>query len=55
MDIFYFGDCVPYASMRSGSYRDFEKFPIGSLEQSSQVKSAYCIAQGELSSESINN
>lgn len=47
MDIFYFGDCVPYTTMRSSSYRDFEKFPIGSLEQSSQVKSAYCIAQGK--------
>ncbi|XP_059615930.1 uncharacterized protein LOC132261237 [Phlebotomus argentipes] len=36
MDVYnaYLGDCMSYSSMRSPVYRDFEKFPYGTLESS---------------------
>ncbi|XP_055709091.1 uncharacterized protein LOC129805294 [Phlebotomus papatasi] len=36
MDVYnvYLGDCMSYSSMRNPVYRDFEKFPYGTLESS---------------------
>lgn len=55
MDIYYIGESLPFApSMRGSATRDFEKFPIGSLERSPQFKSAYAVAQGELPKQKIS-
>lgn len=52
MDIYYMGETLPFQpSMRGPVGRDFEKFPIGSLERSSQIKSAYCVAQAKTKKE----
>lgn len=43
----YMGDCSAY-SPRSGAYRDYEKFPYGSLERvSNPQKSYYAMVQGK--------
>uniref|UniRef100_A0A336K5B4 CSON000921 protein n=1 Tax=Culicoides sonorensis TaxID=179676 RepID=A0A336K5B4_CULSO len=45
MDIYYMGDSTSYSSVRSPYYRDYEKFPYGTLENRTPVKSPFCIAQ----------
>lgn len=48
MDVYnmYLGDCGSY-SPRSNTYRDYEKFPYGSLERvANPQKSYYTIVQG---------
>jgi hypothetical protein len=51
MDTYYMSDCMSYGgSMRNPSYRDYEKFPYGSLESSlnsGTMKNTYNTMQGE--------
>ncbi|XP_055634442.1 uncharacterized protein LOC129774647 [Toxorhynchites rutilus septentrionalis] len=62
MDVYYMSDSMHYGSLRSPLYRDYEKFPYGTLEnplnsppksghqrqqQNHQLKSAYNTAQGK--------
>lgn len=49
MDVYnmYMGDCSAY-SPRQSMYRDYEKFPYGSLERNSNPqKSYYAMVQGK--------
>lgn len=49
MDVYnmYLGDCSSY-SPRSNTYRDYEKFPYGSLERvTNPQKSYYTMVQGK--------
>uniref|UniRef100_U5ENP4 Protein aael aael001959 aedes aegypti n=1 Tax=Corethrella appendiculata TaxID=1370023 RepID=U5ENP4_9DIPT len=32
MEVYYMSDCMSYGSIRNSTYRDYEKFPYGTLE-----------------------
>lgn len=52
MDVYnmYLGDCSVYSYRQT--YRDYEKFPYGSLERNSNPqKSYYAIVQGKICNE----
>lgn len=66
MDIYYMSDSIQYGSFRNPLYRDYEKFPYGTLEnpvnsppkssqqlqKQQQQKDSYNIAQGKTKSKS---
>lgn len=67
MDIYYMSDSIQYGSFRNPLYRDYEKFPYGTLEnplnsppksssqqlqKQQQQKDSYSMAQGKSKSKS---
>lgn len=66
MDIYYMSDSIQYGSLRNPMYRDYEKFPYGTLEnplnsppkssqqlqKQQQPKDSYNMAQGKSKSKS---
>lgn len=43
MDFYYMGDCMAFT--KSLFFRDFEKFPVGTLEKNCSEKSKTCTSK----------